>query len=204
MKFSQRFPSLGCEYDSTEPWPPIHTIIKRNVHRMYENRAQIVKDRLPILKWLPKYRLNYFFYDFIAGITVALTSIPQGIAYAVVAGLPPEYGLYAGFSGVLPYLLFGSCKDVIIGKNHKSNFHPPRAHFKPLRLFLTGPTAILALLINRYVLESRDYAIFLSFINGVLIFLFGLLNLGFLVQFISVPVWEKTHSSKQLTINNII
>lgn len=83
---------------------------------MYENRAQIVKDRVPILKWLPNYRLNYLFYDFIAGITVALTSIPQGIAYAVVAGLPPEYGLYAGFSGVLPYLLFGSCKDVIIGK----------------------------------------------------------------------------------------
>lgn len=87
---------------------------------MYQNRAQILKDRLPILNWLPKYRLNYFFYDFIAGITVALTSIPQGIAYAVVAGLPPEYGLYAGFSGVLPYLLFGSCKDVIIGnKSYK-------------------------------------------------------------------------------------
>lgn len=157
--------SLGGTYDSSEPWPPINTILKRNAHRMYKNRAQILKDRLPIVKWLPNYRLSYLFYDFIAGITVALTSIPQGIAYAVVAGLPPEYGLYAGFSGVLPYLLFGSCKDVII-----------------------GPTAILALLINRYVIESRDYAIFLSFINGVLIFLFGLLNLGFLVQFISVPV----------------
>lgn len=154
---------------------------------MYENRAQIIKDRLPILRWLPNYRLNYLFYDFIAGITVALTSIPQGIAYAVVAGLPPEYGLYAGFSGVLPYLLFGSCKDVIIGKSIELNFHFSKI-FKH-SVFLTGPTAILALLINRYVIESRDYAIFLSFINGVLIFLFGLLNLGFLVQFISVPVW---------------
>lgn len=86
---------------------------------MYENRNQIVMNLLPILKWLPKYRLNYLFYDFIAGITVGLTAIPQGIAYAVVAGLPPEYGLYAGFSGVLPYLLFGSCKDVIIGKSSK-------------------------------------------------------------------------------------
>lgn len=54
--------------------------------------------------------------------------------------------------------------------------------------FLIGPTAILALLINPYVNESRDFAIFLAFINGALIFLFGMLNLGFLVQFISIPV----------------
>lgn len=189
-------------YDSSEPWPPVHTIIKRNVQRMYENRTQIAKNRLPILKWLPQYRLNYLFYDFIAGITVALTSIPQGIAYAVVAGLPPEYGLYAGFSGVLPYLLFGSCKDVIIGKvliegssaifEHQYQTISDRItiHRLLVCLFLfTGPTAILALLIHRYVVESRDFAIFLAFLNGVLIFLFGLLNLGFLVQFISVPVW---------------
>ena len=107
---------LDSLYDRSEEWPPIQTIIKQHVCKMYKNRGQILMDRLPILKWLPKYRLNYFFYDFIAGVTVGLTAIPQGIAYAVVAGLPPEYGLYAGFSGVLPYLILGSCKDVIIGK----------------------------------------------------------------------------------------
>lgn len=55
-------------------------------------------------------------------------------------------------------------------------------------LICVGPTAILALLINRYVGENRDFATFLSFINGAMIFLFGMLNLGFLVQFISIPV----------------
>lgn len=103
-------------HDISEQWPPVCSIINRNMRKMYKNRKQIVMNRLPIFKWLPKYRANYLFYDFIAGTTVGLTAIPQGIAYAIVAGLPPEYGLYAGFSGVLPYLLLGSCKDVIIGK----------------------------------------------------------------------------------------
>lgn len=52
-----------------------------------------------------------------AGLTVGLTAIPQGIAYAVVAGLEPQYGLYSGFMGCFVYLLFGSCKDVTIGES---------------------------------------------------------------------------------------
>ena len=46
--------------------------------------------KVPILEWAPKYTLNYFLSDAIAGTTVALTVIPQGIAYAIVAGLPPQ------------------------------------------------------------------------------------------------------------------
>lgn len=54
-----------------------------------------------------------------------------------------------------------------------------------------GPTAILSLLIQRYVAENINFSIFLAFVNGILIFLLGLLNLGFLVQFISLPVSYK-------------
>lgn len=50
----------------------------------------ILYDRLPILKWLPKYQRNYIFRDLLAGITVGLTVIAQGIAYANIAGLDPE------------------------------------------------------------------------------------------------------------------
>lgn len=83
---------------------------------MHNDRKQILRNRLPILKWVPTYRLSYLFYDFIAGLTVGLTAIPQGIAYAIVAGLPPQYGLYSGFIGSFVYLIFGSSKDVTIGK----------------------------------------------------------------------------------------
>ena len=58
----------------------------------------------------------------------------------------------------------------------------------PIASDTPGPTAIIALLIKRHVKDNPDFAVFMSFISGLLIFLLGLLNLGFLVQFISIPV----------------
>lgn len=113
--------SADYSYDYSEQWPPICSILNRNVRRIYNDRKQILMNRLPILKWVPTYRLSYLFYDFIAGLTVGLTAIPQGIAYAIVAGLPPQYGLYSGFIGSFVYLVFGSSKDVTIGKFRGSN-----------------------------------------------------------------------------------
>uniref|UniRef100_A0A1B6DL52 SLC26A/SulP transporter domain-containing protein n=1 Tax=Clastoptera arizonana TaxID=38151 RepID=A0A1B6DL52_9HEMI len=125
-----------------------------------------VKKRLPVIKWLATYTFLSMFKDFIAGVTVALTAIPQGIAYATVAGLTPKYGLYSGFVGCFVYAIFGSTKDITI-----------------------GPTAIMALLTHKYVLSnSVDYAILLTFLSGCVIFVFGFLRLGFLVEFISMPV----------------
>lgn len=86
------------------------------MRRLYNERNKILKDRLPILKWAPAYKFGYLFHDFVAGFTVGLTAIPQGIAYAIVAGLPPQYGLYSGFIGCFVYLVFGSAKDVTIGE----------------------------------------------------------------------------------------
>lgn len=111
------FNSLG-EYqpdEFDEPWPPLSAIIKRNLKRAYAERQIILYNRLPILKWLPIYRAHYLFNDFVAGLTVGLTAIPQGIAYAVVAGLQPQYGLYSSFVGCFVYFFLGSSKDVTIG-----------------------------------------------------------------------------------------
>jgi solute carrier family 26 (sodium-independent sulfate anion transporter), member 11 len=55
--------------------------------------------KFPIIEWLPKYQKSYLLEDIVAGVTVALTVIPQGIADAALAGLPTQYGLYAGFMG---------------------------------------------------------------------------------------------------------
>lgn len=74
-------------------------------------------SRIPITNWLPKYPwATNLSYDFIAGLTVALTAIPQGIAYAVIAGLPPQYGLYAEVMPGIVYMLFGSCNYITIGE----------------------------------------------------------------------------------------
>lgn len=123
------------------------------------------KRRLPITIWLPKYNFEKLLRDVIAGVTVGLTSIPQGIAYAIIAGLPPQVGLYSSvFPGVV-YMLFGSCKDVCV-----------------------GPTAILAALLAKYVAQSPDFAYLATFLSGCVILLLGVLQLGFLLDFISKPV----------------
>ncbi|XP_076396976.1 sodium-independent sulfate anion transporter isoform X4 [Megachile rotundata] len=124
------------------------------------------KRRLPILSWLTTYKLPWLPQDALAGFTVGLTAIPQGIAYGVVAGLSPEYGLYASFMASFVYIVFGSCKSITI-----------------------GPTAIMATMVQPLVVAyGPDIAVLLTFLKGCMIALLGLFHLGFLLSFISLPV----------------
>jgi MFS superfamily sulfate permease-like transporter len=70
---------------------------------------------IPALRWLPAYDPRWLSADFIAGLSVWALLVPQGIAYAAVAGVPAQYGLYAALGGLLGYALFGSSKQVITG-----------------------------------------------------------------------------------------
>ncbi|XP_018792729.1 PREDICTED: sodium-independent sulfate anion transporter-like isoform X2 [Bactrocera latifrons] len=128
-------------------------------------RPATLTNKLPILKWLPRYQPSFVFRDAIAGFTVGLTTIPQAIAYGVVAGLQPQYGLYAAFMGCFTYIIFGSCKDVTI-----------------------ATTAIMALMVHDYAVITPDLAVLISFLAGCTILVLGILNLGVLVRFISMPV----------------
>uniref|UniRef100_V5H1U5 Sodium-independent sulfate anion transporter n=1 Tax=Anoplophora glabripennis TaxID=217634 RepID=V5H1U5_ANOGL len=122
--------------------------------------------RLPVLSWLPNYKMSHAVGDLVAGITVGLTLIPQGLAYAGIAGLPPEYGLYGSFLGCFIYIVFGSCKDVSF-----------------------GPTAISSLLTFQATNAlGPEHAILLCFFTGLLQIVMGLFGLGFLIDFVSGPV----------------
>ncbi|KAK0092235.1 hypothetical protein PV326_001903 [Microctonus aethiopoides] len=112
--------------------------------------------RLPILSWLPKYNSEKAISDAIAGITVGLTVMPQGLAYAILAGLEPQYGLYSAFMGAIVYVVFGSCKDITI-----------------------GPTALMAIMTHEYVQgKSADFAVLLAFLAGCLQLVMACLHLG--------------------------
>jgi sodium-independent sulfate anion transporter 11 len=69
-----------------------------------------VKSLFPIAGWIGRYNLIWLAGDLIAGLTAGAVVIPQGMAYAKVAGLPPEYGLYSSFVGVSIYFLFATSK----------------------------------------------------------------------------------------------
>lgn len=62
-----------------------------------------IKKIIPILEWLPNYNTSLFKGDLVAGITVGIILIPQGIAYALIAGLPPIYGLYCA---LVPQIMY--------------------------------------------------------------------------------------------------
>uniref|UniRef100_V5HC73 Putative sulfate permease pediculus us corporis sulfate permease n=1 Tax=Ixodes ricinus TaxID=34613 RepID=V5HC73_IXORI len=110
--------------------------------------------------------------------TVALTVIPQGLALADLAKLPIEYGLYTAFMGGFMYAIFGSCKDLTI-----------------------GPTAIMSIMTAEYVKHGGPtYAVILTFLSGIIQILMGVLNLGFIVEFISGPVISGFTSAAAITI----
>lgn len=130
------------------------------------NWRRLVNKRVPVTTWLPLYTFSTLFQDLLAGFTVGLTEIPQAIAYAIVAGLPPQYGLYSGLLDCVVYFIFGTCKDINI-----------------------GPTAIMSLMVQPHVEKmGPDMAVLITFLSGCIIFIFGLLHLGFLIEFFSYPV----------------
>lgn len=124
------------------------------------SHARKIKDllrrRIHIVEWLPRYSKVKFISDLIAGITVGLTMIPQSLAYASLADIPPQYGLYTAFMGSFAYVFFGTIKEASI-----------------------GPTSLMALLVFSYTADKpMDYVILLCFLCGCVEFLMGVLRLG--------------------------
>ncbi|XP_051491111.1 sodium-independent sulfate anion transporter isoform X4 [Apus apus] len=133
---------------------------------------------LPALRWLPRYSLAWLQLDLMAGLTVGLTVVPQALAYAEVAGLPLQYGLYSSFTGCFVYCFLGTAKDVTL-----------------------GPTAIMSLLVSSYAFHEPVYAVLLAFLSGCIQLAMGLLHLGFLLDFISCPVIKGFTSAASITIS---
>ncbi|XP_011866893.1 PREDICTED: sodium-independent sulfate anion transporter-like isoform X1 [Vollenhovia emeryi] len=141
------------------------------------NFKRMIKDRIPILKWLPRYKLTDALGDLVAGFTVGLTLIPQAIAYAGLAGLEPQYGLYSAFAGSFVYIFLGTCREVNI-----------------------GPTALISLLTWTYASGIPEYAALLCFLSGCITISLGILRLGFLIEFISIPVVSGFTSAASVVI----
>lgn len=164
--------------DHAESWPDFGQIVRRATRRLCTTRQ--LANRLPIIRFARTYQMGYLYQDFVAGLTVGLTAIPQGIAYAVVAGLPPQYGLYSELLASFIYCILGSSRNVTI-----------------------GPTAIMALMVQKFALLSADFAVFATFMCGVIVLALGCLNMGSLVQFISIPVTAGFTTAAALQIGSL-
>lgn len=129
-----------------------------------------IKSLFPFWNWIFHYNFTWLFGDIIAGVTVGFVVIPQGMAYALLAKLPPEYGLYTSFVGFILYWAFATSKDITI-----------------------GTVAVMSTIVGNIVikiqkhsphLQAVDIARALSVIAGSVLLAIGLFRLGRIVELI--------------------
>lgn len=143
------------------------------------------KSILPILDWLPNYKKEWLKNDVFAGITVGVMLIPQGIAYALIAGLPPIYGLYTAMVPQIVYAIFGTSRQLAVGPVAMDSL-----------IVAAGVVTLAEIGTDRFI----EFAILLAFIMGILQVLFGVFRLGFIVNFLSKPVISGFTSAAALII----
>jgi len=132
-----------------------------------------MRPLFPFLQDLRSYSKFSFKKDLIAGLTVGILIIPQGMAYALLAGLPPQYGLYAALIPQLVYFLFGTSSKLAVG---------------PVAMDSLLVATSLSTLNLSSQQEYITYAFILSFLIGVLQIIMSSLKLGVIVNFLSKPV----------------
>lgn len=128
---------------------------------------------LPILDWGRSYDRSALSNDLIAAVIVTIMLIPQSLAYALLAGLPPEAGIYASIAPIVLYAIFGTSRTLAV-----------------------GPVAVVSLLTASAVGQVAEAgtagyavaALTLAFLSGGFLVLLGVLRLGFLANFLSHPV----------------
>ncbi|WIY23749.1 SulP family inorganic anion transporter [Parasedimentitalea psychrophila] len=133
----------------------------------------MISRYFPILTWSRNYTRDTFVNDAVAAVIVTIMLIPQSLAYALLAGLPPEVGLYASIAPLLLYTLFGTSMTLAVG---------------PVAVASLMTTAAIGNLVAQGTPEYLGAAILLALLSGLMLLTMGLARLGFMANFLSHPV----------------
>ncbi|XP_032145635.1 solute carrier family 26 member 6 isoform X4 [Sapajus apella] len=147
----------------------------------------LLLQHLPILVWLPRYPVrDWLLGDLLSGLSVAIMQLPQGLAYALLAGLPPVFGLYSSFYPVFIYFLFGTSRHISVGT------------FAVMSVMVGSVTESLApqalndSTINETARDGDAARVQVASTLSVLVGLFqvglGLVHFGFVVTYLSEPL----------------
>jgi SulP family sulfate permease len=128
---------------------------------------------IPILDWGKTYNRDALTNDLVAALIVTIMLIPQSLAYALLAGLPPEMGLYASMAPIILYAIFGTSRALAVG---------------PVAVVSLLTLAAVSRLAPPGTSEYIAAAITLAFLSGLILLAFGVFRLGFLANFLSHPV----------------
>ncbi|KAK1989535.1 sulfate permease [Colletotrichum cereale] len=131
-----------------------------------------MRSLFPFLNWIGHYNMQWFLGDLVAGVTVGAVVVPQGMAYALLAKLEPQFGLYSSFMGVIIYWFFATSKDITI-----------------------GPVAVMSTVVGNLITDvqqefpqyqGHQIASALAVIAGAIILFIGLIRMGWVVNLISL------------------
>ena len=127
----------------------------------------------PILSWSRHYRSEHLAADGLAAAIVTLMLIPQSLAYALLAGVPPQAGLYASMAPLVLYALMGSSNTLAVG---------------PAAVTSLMTAAAIGAVATQGSASYAQAAVWLALLSGVMMLLMGAVRLGFVANFLSHPV----------------
>ena len=131
------------------------------------------EQTLPALEWLRSYSRGSLINDGLAAIIVTIMLIPQSLAYALLAGLPAEMGLYASILPLIAYALFGSSRTLSVG---------------PVAVASLMTASAVGAVAAQGVVDYASAATLLALLGGLMLIAMGLLKFGFVSHFLSQPV----------------
>ncbi len=148
------------------------------VDKPRRSAGDVIKSYLPILAWLPKYQKDWFRPDLIAALTLWALLVPEAMAYAGIAGMPPETGLYAAPLALVAYAIFGTSRHLDVG---------------PSSAVAALSFSVVAGILGASAVQSEEWvllSIALALMVGVFLIIGGFLRLGVLADFLSRPVLD--------------
>lgn len=132
-----------------------------------------LRDYFPILTWGRRYDRRTLSDDLLAAVIVTIMLIPQSLAYALLAGLPPQAGLYASILPIILYAVFGTSRALAVG---------------PVAVVSLMTAASIGTIAEQGSMGYGVAALTLAFLSGAILILMGVLRLGFIANFLSHPV----------------
>ncbi|XP_027144125.1 solute carrier family 26 member 6 isoform X2 [Larimichthys crocea] len=150
-------------------------------------------DSVPLLSWLPKYSLREnALGDLVSGISVGIMHLPQGMAYALLASVPPVFGLYSSFYPVLIYFIFGTSKHISVGTYAVMSVMIGGAieRVAPDSNFIVWDNETNSSIVDIFTRDAERVrvAAAVTFLSGLFQILLGLVQFGFVVTYLSDPL----------------
>ncbi|XP_066564668.1 solute carrier family 26 member 10 [Amia ocellicauda] len=178
--------SFGAE-EQRPPPPPLRERVARRVRCSRAACQRLLQERVPICGWLPRYRLKkWILGDMVAGMTVGILHIPQGMAFALLTSVAPIYGLYTSFFPVILYMIFGTGRHVSTGTfavvSLMTGSVVEQLVPRPVDLNSTSPEAA--------EIEARRIGVAsaVALLSGLMMVCMFMLQLGFLSTYLSEPI----------------